>query len=252
MRAGVKKYQQAFQAEQGNKDEKLREELILKYAPLVKNIAERMAIRLPPNICKEELVGPGIMGLFDAIEKFDSSRQIKFQTYANLRIKGAILDELRKMDMISRSIRKNIHRIENAMRSLELKLGREPEDFEIAEEMGVDIDSYYKMTMKAQGAGLLSLDEIMPDGTTPKLSRQVSDTLSPFDKLKIKESKKIISKALSKLSKKEQLVMSLYYYDELTLKEIAKVLDLTESRISQIHSKIIIKLRIKLKSYYKD
>jgi len=106
MRAGVKKYQQAFQAEQGNKDEKLREELILKYAPLVKNIAERMAIRLSPNICKEELVGPGIMGLFDAIEKFDSSRQIKFQTYANLRIKGAILDELRKMDMISRSIRK--------------------------------------------------------------------------------------------------------------------------------------------------
>jgi RNA polymerase sigma factor for flagellar operon FliA len=252
MKVGVKKYQQAFEAEQGNKDEKRREELILKYAPLVKNIAERMAIRLPPNICKEELIGPGIMGLFDAIEKFDSSRQIKFQTYANLRIKGAILDELRKMDMISRSIRRNIHRIENAMRSLELKLGREPEDIEIAKEMGVDIDSYYKMTLKAQGAGLLSLDEILPDGTTPKLCRQVSDIPSPLDKLKIKESKKIISKALSKLSKKEQLVMSLYYYDELTLKEIAKVLDLTESRISQIHSKIIIKLRIKLKSYYKD
>ena len=252
MKVGVKKYQQAFEAEQGNKDEKGREELILKYAPLVKNIAERMAIRLPPNICKEELIGPGIMGLFDAIEKFDSSRQIKFQTYANLRIKGAILDELRKMDMISRSIRRNIHRIENAMRSLELKLGREPEDIEIAKEMGVDIDSYYKMTLKAQGAGLLSLDEILPDGTTPKLCRQVSDIPSPLDKLKIKESKKIISKALSKLSKKEQLVMSLYYYDELTLKEIAKVLDLTESRISQIHSKIIIKLRIKLKSYYKD
>jgi RNA polymerase sigma factor for flagellar operon FliA len=252
MRAGVKKYQQAFQAEQGNKDEKLREELIIKYAPLVKKIAERMAIRLPHNICKEELMGPGIMGLLDAIEKFDSSRQIKFQTYANLRIKGAILDELRKMDMISRSIRKNIHRIENAMRSLELKLGREPEDFEIAGEMGVDIDSYYKMTIKAQSAGLLSLDEIMSDGTTPKLCRQISDTPSAFDKLKIKETKKIISKALSKLSKKEQLVMSLYYYDELTLKEIAKVLDLTESRISQIHSKIIIKLRIKLKSYYKD
>jgi RNA polymerase sigma factor for flagellar operon FliA len=252
MRVGVKKYQQAFQSEQGNKNEKLREELILKYAPLVKNIAERMAMRLPPNICKEELMAPGIMGLFDAIEKFDSSRQIKFQTYATLRIKGAILDELRKMDLISRSIRKNIHRIEIAMRSLELKLGREPEDFEIAGEMGVDIDSYYKMTMQAQGAGFLSLDEIMPDGTTPKLCRQVSDTPSPFDKLKIKESKKIISEALSKLSKKEQLVMSLYYYEELTLKEIAEVLNLTESRICQIHSQIIIKLRTKLKSYYKD
>lgn len=252
MRAGVKKYQQASQAEQENKDEKLKEELVLKYAPLVKNIAERMAIRLPPNIYKEELIGPGVLGLFDAIEKFDSTREIKFQTYANLRIKGAILDELRKMDWISRSIRRNIHRIEDAMRSLELKLGREPDDFEVAEEMGVDIDSYHRMTMKAQGAGLLSLDEIMPDGKAPKLSRQVSDVPSPFDKLKIKESKKIISKALSKLSKKEQLVMSLYYYDELTLKEIAKVLNLTESRISQIHSKVIIKLRVKLKSYYKD
>lgn len=252
MRAGVKKYQQASQAEQENKDEKLKEELVLKYAPLVKNIAERMAIRLPPNISKEELIGPGVLGLFDAIEKFDSTREIKFQTYANLRIKGAILDELRKMDWISRSIRRNIHRIEDAMRSLELKLGREPDDFEVAEEMGVDIDSYHRMTMKAQGAGLLSLDEIMPDGKAPKLSRQVSDVPSPFDKLKIKESKKIISKALSKLSKKEQLVMSLYYYDELTLKEIAKVLNLTESRISQIHSKVIIKLRVKLKSYYND
>jgi len=252
MRTGVKKYQQAFQAEQENKDEKLREELILKYAPLVKNIAERIAIRLPPNICKEELIGPGIMGLFDAIEKFDSTREIKFRTYANLRIKGAILDELRKMDWISRSIRRNIHRIEDAMRSLELKLGREPEDSEVAQELGVDIDSYYKMTMKAQGAGLLSLDEIMPDGITPKLCRQVSNTSSPFDELKIKESKKIISKALSTLSKKEQMVMSLYYYDEMTLKEIAKVLDLTESRISQIHSKVIIKLRTKLRSYYKD
>ncbi len=252
MRTGVKKYQQAFQAEQENKDEKLREELILKYAPLVKNIAERIAIRLPPNICKEELIGPGIMGLFDAIEKFDSTREIKFRTYANLRIKGAILDELRKMDWISRSIRRNIHRIEDAMRSLELKLGREPEDIEVAQELGVDIDSYYKMTLKAQGAGLLSLDEIMPDGITPKLCSQVSDTPSSFDELKIKETKKIISKALSKLSKKEQMVMSLYYYDELTLKEIAKVLDLTESRISQIHSKVIIKLRTKLRSYDKD
>jgi len=251
MKAAVKKYQQAFQAEQENKDEKLRQELILQYAPFVKNIAERMAIRLPPNISKEELIGPGIMGLFDAIEKFDSTREIKFQTYANLRIKGAMLDELRKMDWVSRSIRRNIHRIEDAMRSFELKHGREPDEYEVAEEMGVDIDSYYKMAMKAQGAGLLSLDEIMPDGTTSKLSRQVSDALSPFDELKIKESKKIISEALSKLSKKEQLVMSLYYYDELTLKEIAKVLDLTESRISQIHSKVVIKLRVKLRSYYK-
>jgi RNA polymerase sigma factor FliA len=252
MITGVQKYQQAFRAEQETKDEKFREELILKYASLVKNIAERMAMRLPPSICKEELLGPGIMGLCDAIEKFDATRETEFQTYASLRIKGAILDELRKMDWISRSTRKTIHRIGDAMRSLELKLDREPKDLEVAEEMGVDIDSYHRMLMKAQGAALLSLDDLMPDGTNPTLSRQVSETPSPLDDLKTKETKNIISMALSKLSKKEQLIMSLYYYDELTLKEIAKVLDLTESRISQIHSKIIIKLRSVLGTYFQD
>ena len=152
MKAGVKKYQQVFQGDQENKDEKLKEELILQYAPLVKNVAERIAIRLPPHMSMEELIGPGTMGLFDAIEKFDPKRNIKFQTYANLRIKGAILDELRKMDWVSRSIRKNILRIEDAIRTLELKLDREPEDIEIAEEMGVNINSYYdKITASLRG-----------------------------------------------------------------------------------------------------
>ena len=252
MNAGIKKYQEITHADQEGMDDKHREELILKYAPLVKQIAERMAVRLPPNISKDELVGPGVLGLFDAIDKFDSKRGIKFRTYANLRIKGAILDELRKMDWISRSVRRNIHRIEDAIRTLELKLGREPKDDEIAEEMGLDMDSYYRMISRAHGVNLLSLDELMLDGTTPKIAKQVSDQPSPIDELKVKEIKSIIFKALSTLSKKEQIIMSLYYYDELTLKEIAKVLNLTESRISQIHSKVIIKLRVKLKSYYKD
>lgn len=250
MKAGIKKYQQINHADQEGSDYQGREELILKYAPLVKQIAERMAVRLPPNISKDELIGPGVMGLFDAIDKFDSTRGIKFRTYASLRIKGAILDELRKMDWISRSVRRNINKIEDAIRVLELKLDREPKDNEIAEELGLDIDSYYKMISRSHGVSLLSLDELMLDGTTSRLNKQVADGPSPFDEVKIKEVKKIISKALSTLSEKEQLVMSLYYYNELTLKEIANVLDLTESRISQIHSKAIVRLRIKLKSYY--
>jgi len=250
MKAGIKKYQQLNYADQEGSDCQGREELILKYAPLVKQIAERMAVRLPPNISKDELIGPGVMGLFDAIDKFDSTRGIKFRTYASLRIKGAILDELRKMDWISRSVRRNINKIEDAIRVLELKLDREPKDNEIAEELGLDIDSYYKMISRSHGVSLLSLDELMLDGTTSRLNKQVADGPSPFDEVKIKEVKKIISKALSTLSEKEQLVMSLYYYNELTLKEIANVLDLTESRISQIHSKAIVRLRIKLKSYY--
>jgi len=247
MKTGINRYQRIFDIDQGKIDTKRRQELVLKYAPLVKYIAERMAIRLPPNIFKEELISAGIVGLIDSLDKFNSEMGIKFQTYAEHRIKGAILDELRKMDWIPRSIRKEIHRIEDAITALKSRLGKEPEDFEVAQEMGIDIDSYYSIISRARGVGLLSLDQIMPDGSSPKYAKQASTAPSPFDQLKIKEMKKFISEALLSLSRKEQLVISLYYYDELTLREIAKVLDLTESRISQIHSKAIIRLRAKLK-----
>ena len=247
MKQEINKYQRIFDVDQGKINEKLREDLILKYAPLVKYIVDRIAIRLPSYISKEELISAGAVGLLDSIDKFDSEMGFKFQTYAEHRIRGAVLDELRKMDWIPRSIRKDIHRIEDAITAVKSRINREPEDFEVAKEMGLDIDSYYNILSRAQGIGLLSLDIIMPNGSTPKFAKQASDEPSPFDELKIKELKKIISKALLDLSKREQLVISLYYYDELTLKEIAKVLDLTESRISQIHSKAIIRLRAKIK-----
>ncbi len=252
MKANINKYRKTYDSDQGRMEAKQREGLILKYAPLVKSIAERMAIRLPPHISKDELTSAGIIGLLDALDKFDEEKGIKFQTYAEHRIKGAMLDELRKMDWIPRSVRKDIHRIENALMAVKTKLGREPEDFEVAREIGVDIDTYYRMISRSQGVGLLSLDAIMPNGSAPTFAKQVSSTSSPFDQLRIGELKKVISKAFLSLSKKEQLVISLYYYDELTLKEIAKVLGLTESRISQIHSKSIIRLRAKLRSYYED
>jgi len=247
MKAEINKYQQMFHIGQRKTDERLREDLVLKYAPLVKYISDRMAMRLPPNISREELVSAGIVGLIDALDKFDSEMGIKFQTYAEHRIKGSILDELRKMDWIPRSVRKDIHRIEDAIIAVKSRLVREPEDSEVAKEMGIDIDSYYRTISRARGVGLLSLDDIMPDGSSPRFAKQASNAPSPFDELKIKELKKLISKSLVSLSNKEQLVISLYYYDELTLKEIARVLDLTESRISQIHSKAIIRLRAKLK-----
>ncbi len=229
-----------------------REELIKKYAPLVKYIADRISIRLPPNISRDELISAGIVGLLDAIEKFDPEMGIKFQTYAEHRIKGTILDELRKMDWVPRSIRKDVHQIENTILALESRLGREPEDHEVAEEIGVDIDSYYKMIDRAKGISLLSLNEIMPDGSIPRYTKQVSNLPSPFEELRLKELKGVLAKALEGLQKKEQLVISLYYYDELTLKEIAEVLDLTESRISQIHSKAIVRLRARLRSFYRS
>ncbi len=248
--AQINRYQSTVDIDQRSIDAKRRQELILNYAPLVKFIAERIAIRLPPTVLKEELISTGIIGLIDAFDKFNTETGVKFETYAEHRIKGAMLDELRKMDWIPRSVRKDIHRIEAAITAVQHRLGREPEDYEIAQEMNVDIDSYYKMVSKACGISLLSLDEVMPDGSAPKFTKQASKTPSPFDELKIKEVKKIISEALVGLSENEQLVISLYYYDELTLKEIAKILDLTPSRISQIHSKAIVRLRVKLKGQF--
>ena len=249
MKAGVYRYQQNSRIGRENMDRKSREELILEYAPLVKKIVDRIAIRLPPNISKDELASGGIMGLVDAIDKYDSRKGTQFRTYATLRIKGAILDELRRMDWVSRSIRRDIHKIEEARRTIGVRLGREPDDFEVAEEMEIDLDSYHRMTTRAQGIGLFSLDGTVPDCFDSKAANQTAEASSPFNELKRKELQQVIAETLAQLSEKEQLVMSLYYFDELTLKEIAQVLNLTESRISQIHSKAIIKLRVKLRSY---
>jgi RNA polymerase sigma factor for flagellar operon FliA len=251
MKANIQRYQQAFDRDQGKAEAGVREDLIVKYAPVVKYVVDRMAIRFPPNITKDELISAGIIGLLDALDKFDPEMGIKFQTYAEYRIKGAILDELRKMDWLPRSVRKDIHRLEDAIGAFRMRVGRDPEDIEVAQEMNIDIHSYYRMVNRARGVDLLSLDETLPDGSTPRFTAQASGLPSPFDELEIKEVKGVISQALSQLSQKEQLVISLYYYEELTLKEIAKVLNLTESRISQIHTKAIVKLRAKLRTYYK-
>ena len=249
MKAGVYIYQQNSRIGRETMDKKSRGELILEYAPLVKKIVDRIAMRLPSNISKDELASGGIMGLVDAIDKYDPEKGTQFNTYATLRIKGAILDELRRMDWVSRSIRRHIHKIEEARRTVGMRIGREPDESEVAEEMGIDLDAYHRMTTRAMGIGLFSLDGTVPDCFDSKIAGQTAEVSSPFNELKRKELKKIIAKTLAQLSEKEQLVMSLYYFDELTLKEIAQVLNLTESRISQIHSKAIIKLRVKLRSY---
>ena len=223
-----------------------REEVICENASLVRYIAERIAIRLPPHISKEELISAGTMGLFDALKDFDMSKGTKFKTYASYRIKGAILDELRRLDWVPRSIRRDIKKIETAVTDAWNTFGREPSDEEVAAQMGIDIEDYHKILQKTHGVNLLSLDDKKPEGGNGLIGNLVATTPSPFESLQKKELKQILAKALKKLSKKEQLVMSLYYYDELTLKEIAEVLGLTESRISQIHSKAIISLRVKL------
>ena len=250
MKAQIRKYSQAARSGTDKRmvGDKSRETLIIEFAPLVKYIADRMTMRLPSGISREDLISAGVLGLNDAIDKFNIEKGVKFKTYAAYRIKGAMVDELRKMGWASRSVIRDNQQIENARESLKTKLGREPRDIEVADLLGMELDAYHKMLWRTRRISLVSLDEMLPNGNTPRMASQVSEASSPFDALKLKELKQVIAKEIEQLPRNEQMVISLYYYEELTLKEIGKVLDLTESRISQIHSKVISKLRTRLQS----
>ena len=228
-----------------------REELIVRYSPLVHYVAAKLAGRLPPNIMQEDLIGPGIIGLIDAIEKFDPSKKIKFKTYAEFRIRGAMLDELRNLDWVPRSIRKKATELERAIERLEKRLGRMPEDEEIAKEMGLSIPEYYKLLDKTRGITFLDIETIrrrMPDATDEDLFDLIADDgdSDPFEQLNMLEIKEIIVDCIKNLPEKEKLVISLYYFEDLTMKEIGEIMGYTESRISQMHTKAILSIRAKL------
>jgi RNA polymerase sigma factor for flagellar operon FliA len=213
-----------------------------------------MAMRLPPSVTVDDLISAGIMGLLDAIDKFDPGKEVKFKTYAEFRIRGAILDELRSMDWIPRSVRRKVREIEQAIIAAERKLSRPAEDSEIAEQMGIDLDTYYEILDKARGIDLLSFDEYVDSHTDDFESKKSFKSLmrgdyDPVDHVIIQERKEIVADGINALPEKEQMVVSLYYYKGLTLKEIGKVMGLTESRISQIHTNAIMKLRTRLRSY---
>jgi RNA polymerase sigma factor for flagellar operon FliA len=232
-----------------------RDALIAKYTPLVKFLANRIAMRLPPNVCVDDLVSAGRLGLLDAIERFDPCREVKLKTYAEFRIRGAILDELRTMDWIPRSVRKNMREIKRATKAAEHKLKGPAKDSEVAKQMAVDLETYYEMLDKTQDVELLSLDDSVDareerGGSSRSYSVLVQGDDNPVDHVMTQEIKQVIASNIKALPKKEQMVVSLYYYDGLTLKEIGKILGLTESRVSQIHTQTITRLRTRLKSYF--
>lgn len=233
---------------------KEREEMIEKYAYLVKYLAGRVASRIPSNVVFDELISAGSLGLIDAVDKYDPKKNVGLKTYAQYRIKGAILDELRSMDWYSRSMRKKIQSIEKAVHHVEARFGRPSSDLEVAEEMDIDLEHYYKMLSDIHGAALLSLDDYIrsnagSDNSSSTFSDGMKSDDSPSEDLIRSELKEVLAAAVRKLTEKEQLVISLYYYDELTLKEIGKVMELTESRICQIHTMALIKLKSKVKEY---
>ena len=225
-----------------NKQE--RDELIIKYAPLVKNIVGRIALRLPDYINKDDLIDVGIIGLITALKKFDKTKNVPFEVYASFRIRGAILDELRSRDDISRSARDKATKIEKAFVILQKKLKRYPTDEEISSFLNISLDKYYKLLDEAKGVCILSADDLSPNYYQNYSIYEKSD---PFNFIAHNELKEILADAIKSLPEKEKLVLSLYYYEELTLKEIGIVMQLSESRICQIHSKAILKLKAKIK-----
>ncbi len=227
-----------------------RERLILHYSPLVKFVAGRVAAGLPQNIEQADLVSYGIFGLIDAIDKFDPSRGFKFETYAISRIKGAIIDELRSIDWVPRSIRAKARSIERAYSKLENELRRTPEDKEVASELGMSEDELAGTLSQISFVGLVALDELLSasergSGTT--VGDTVADTVNdPVAAFETAEMRHVLADAINRMPDRERLVLTLYYYEGLTLAEIGNVLGVTESRVCQIHTKAIFQLRGRL------
>jgi RNA polymerase sigma factor FliA len=233
-------------------DPQLRERLILHYSPLVKYVAGRVGVGLPPNIEQADLVSYGIFGLIDAITKFDIERAIKFETYAISRIKGAIIDELRAIDWIPRSVRYKAREVEKAYASLEARLHRSPTEAEVADELGIKLDDLHAIFSQVSFVNVIALDELLNVGGERGDKLSLVDTLEdtkaedPVAAFETEETKYLLARAINTLPEREKIVVTLYYYEGLTLAEIGQVLGVTESRICQMHTKAVLQLRGKL------
>jgi RNA polymerase sigma factor for flagellar operon FliA len=229
----------------------LREKLILEYAPLVKLVAGRLSMYLGYNVEYDDLCGYGIFGLIDAIDKFDSLREVKFETYASLRIRGAILDQIRKMDWIPRTIRQKQRRIDTVIKEIEAQQGSSATDEQIAKALGISDDEYDDWQSQMKVTGVVSLNEFMEQGSEIPLDQQINQSRydGPEEVLEKEELKKVLMQALELLTEKEKKVILLYYYEELTLKEISHILEVSESRISQLHTKALQKMKVRMGNY---
>ena len=228
----------------------IREKIILEYAPLVKVVAGRLSMYLGDNVEYEDLVSYGIFGLIDAIDKFDSLKEVKFETYASLRIRGAILDQIRKMDWIPRTIRQKQKKIDTVMREIEAEKGRPATDEEIARGLGISDDEYTDWQSQMKITGVVSLNEYLEQGSEIPNDRNTSRHFdSPEKMVEQNELAEVLKSSLTLLTEKERRVIELYYYEELTLKEISHVLEVTESRISQLHTKALQKMKVRMGKY---
>jgi RNA polymerase sigma factor FliA len=235
-----------------------KDKLLVEYSHLVKYTTQRLAVNLPPSVDRDDLYSAGILGLIKAVDTFEPERGFKFETYAGHKIRGAILDELRALDWVPRSVRQKARDLQRTFTRLENTLGRAPYDDEVCEELGVTMEEYEQILSEVTPATIVSLDETMSDAFSDskdlKMIDQVEDpeSLNPLKEMGFDEVKGILKEAIVGLPESERVVVALYHYEELTLKEIGVVLNLTESRVSQIHSKAMMKLRARLLQKFMD
>ncbi len=231
----------------------LRDQLIVLYSPLVKYVAARVAVGMPQHVDSADLVSYGIIGLIDAIDRFDPERAVKFETYAIPRIRGAIIDELRAIDWVPRSVRAKARAVEQAYSTLEAGLHRSPTDTEVAVEIGITEGDLQDILRQVSFVGVAALDEVFSSGGERSDRTTLGDTIAdvgagPGAKFEDKELKELLLQAITRLGDRERTVLSLYYYEGLTLAEIGEILGVTESRICEIHTKAVLQLRSKLGS----
>jgi RNA polymerase sigma factor for flagellar operon FliA len=233
-------------------DETARERLVLAYSPLVKYVAGRMASGLPSHVDEGDLISYGLEGLIKAVQRFDPGRQIKFETFAITRIKGQIIDELRSLDWVPRSVRAKARDIEKANMALEHQLQRAPTDQEMAEKLNVSLEDFHSSLVQISNSSVVALDELwtLSDSSGDQVSLldtiQDPDAIDPVSAMSQTEIKDRLAEAIERLPEREKLVVALYYYENLTLREIGEVLGVTESRVSQLHTKAILRLKSRL------
>jgi len=230
----------------------LKEQIVLEHTPLIRYIVNRIAVRLPSHIDLDDLHNTGVIGLMDAIEKYDPEKNCKFKTYAEFRIKGAILDQLRSLDWVPRSVRQKSRQLEQATNSIEQRLGRPATHDEVAGTLGLPIDDFHTLVNQTRGVSMVNLDDLrgQSDNDQPLPSGNLEDVNAedPFAQLKQRELTQALANGIAGLPEKERLVISLYYYEDLNLKEIGQILGITESRVCQIHSKAVSRLRSRMRS----
>lgn len=239
-----------WESYQKNPSPEIREQIILEYAPLVRGVAGRLSMYLGYNVEYDDLVGYGIFGLIDAIDKFDAAKDVKFETYASLRIRGSILDQIRKMDWIPRTVRQKQKKLDEAIKRVEMRTGKNASDEDIAKEIGISDAELTNWQSQLKITNIVSLNEYVEQGSEPVMdAKHNTHFAQPEEQIQENELKEVLKSTLELLTEKERKVIELYYYEELTLKEISKVLDVSESRVSQLHTKALMKMRKKMGSY---